>query len=528
MDVRALIGDLPAQLNEKEFEIPFRCLLRSLGHSTIFERTRHGPGEHGKDIVSLSDTDAVRTVNVFQLKTGHISTSRFRREVRPELDAMVDVPIRHTMVRGTEPILYTLVSTGDLSPDAAEEFHAYNERNVERQRPIVQFWNRPELVNLFHRNMASLPIFLPELQDDLARIWLNLKSGEYNRVEWSDFVAKVLDLNRQITKRSLLFLGLATSFLTTQMQLGAKHFIAFDTSRIALVKMWAAISHLNDETISVFDNLHEEYCSLIWHFIETCDKDFAREKGLYRDGRGFIESILYPLRTFSTLGTISYLAYCAGKQGKAEEETQLVRTIETIIRNNPCVLTPPADSLRKDIAITLRELCANGMSGIAEKWIEEILENLHQRYIRSGWWPSESDSPQDIVENAFHFREEGKKEQPVSFLVPILFKFCVKLGARRIYDRYTPLFEDFRLMEFIPAGNTSISESELIQGNLEHGTTIEKRFPRNFADYCRQVLSIRFQTYSPIERNRPQVLHMITDVHSQYVFPEIYLDFNSP
>jgi len=127
--IPTLILDLLGELSEKELEVPFRSLLRSLGYSTIFERTRHGPGEHGKDIIALRKTDGVQTVHVFQLKTGDISTSRFRKEVKPELDAMIQVPIRHPMVRGNEAFEYKLVSTGDLLPEAAAEFDAYNKHN---------------------------------------------------------------------------------------------------------------------------------------------------------------------------------------------------------------------------------------------------------------------------------------------------------------------------------------------------------------------------------------------------------------
>lgn len=527
MVVRNFISDLLGKLNEKEFEIPFRSLLRSLGHSTIFERTRHGPGEHGKDIISLVDTDGVQLVNVFQLKIGSISTGRFRREVKPELEAMIQIPIQHPMVKGTESVTYTLVSTGDLSPDAAEEFDAYNKHSLKKSEPQIDLWNRPKLVNLFYENMESLPIFQPHLQEHLARVWLNIKSEKYNRSEWFDFVTKVLCSNGRTENRSLLFLGLAISFLTSQAYLQNEIFVAFDIFRIALVKMWAEICQLEETEMSIFDQLHGEYCKLVEDFIETNIEDLSRENGLYHENNGVIESILYPIRTFSVLGTLSYLAYFYGEIGEKKRENQLVELIETIIRNNPSALTPPADFLRKDIAITLTELYRNQKNVFAEKWIEKLLKNLYQRYIRSGWWPSESNKPEDIIENTFHFRKETEKKQPTSFLIPILFRFCAKLRTQKIYDRYHALFNNFRLLEFVPPDDVTLAESELIQGVLKHGTTIEKMFPHNFKDYCEQVFQITLKRYNPIEKNRPYVLQMITDIHLHYVFPEIYLNLNN-
>lgn len=527
MVIRTLISDLLRELNEKEFEIPFRSLLRSLGHSTIFERTRHGLGEHGKDIVSLLNVDGVQTVNVFQLKTRNISTGRFRREVKPELDAMIQVPIHHPMIKGTEPVTYIFVSTGDLSRDAAEEFEAYNKHNHKMRRPEIEFWNLSKLVSLFCENMESLSIFSSPLQNSLCKAWLNIKSMKYNRRDWFDFVTKVLGSGRRTEYNFLLFLGLATAFLASQARLQNKFFVALDVFKITLVKMWAVIYQLKDEQMAIFDQLHDEYCNLIENFIESISGDLSSKEGLYRENGGVIESIAYPFRTFSVLGAISYIAYVWGKKGDKDKENQLVELTETIVRNNASALTPPADFLRKDIAITLTELCRGKKNVFAEKWIEEILENLHQRYIRSGWWPSESNKPEDIIENAFHFREENKKKQPTSFLIPILFRFCAKLGAQKIYDRYRALFNDFRLLEFIPPDGVALAESELIQGILKHGNTIEKRFPRNFKDYCEQVFQTTLKRYSPIEKNRTYILQMITDVHLHYVFPEIYLKINN-
>ena len=512
------------KLNEKELETPFRSLLRSLGHSTIFERTRHGLGEHGKDIVSLHDKDGVQTVNVFQLKTRDISVGRFRTEVRPEFDPMIEVPIRHPMIKGTETITYIFVSTGDLSRDAAEEFEAYNKHNLKTERPEIGLWNRSKLVNLFYENLESLPIFSSVLQESLARIWLNIKSEKYNRSDWLDFVDEVVHPDRLMENKSLLFLGLATSFLTSQARLQNEFFVAFDIFKIALVKLWAVILQLNDEKMAIFDQLHVEYCNLVEDFIETITEDLHEKKGLYQENNGVIESILYPIRTFSVLGTLSYMAYLWRKRREKEKENQLVELIETVIRNNPSALTPSADFLRKDIAITLTTLIRNQKKVFAEKWIEDILKNLYQRYIRSGWYPSESNKTEDIIENAFHFK--GKNKQPVSFLIPILFRFCAKLGSQETYDRYRVLFDDFRLLEFIPPDDDALAESELIQGILRHGTIIEKRFQDSFKDYREQVSKITLKRYSPIEKNRPYVLQMITDIHLHYVFPEIYLNLN--
>jgi len=525
--IHALISDLLEELDERELEIPFRSLLRSLGHSTVFERTRHGQGEHGKDIVSLLDKDGTQMVNVFQLKTREISASRWRTEIKPEIDAMIQVPIHHPMISGKEPTSYFLVSTGDFSRDAAEEFESYNKHNLKVGDPEIRLLNKANLVNMFFDDMSSLSIFSSSFQDNLARVWLNTKCGKYNSEDWLDFVNDLLGADENNTDKTLLFLGLCTAFLASQAQSQGDFFISCDVFKITLAKMWAAIYTPAEEKLAIFDRVHEEYCRIIDNFVERHKSDFTQKHGLYEDGNGVIESILYPIRVFSLLGVLSYLAYFLGSSGREKDENETVNLIEAIILNNPCTATPVADFLRKDIAITLLELCRNRKEDLAKKWIEQILENLHKRYILSGWWPSMSDKPEDIIDNMFHFKQEKRNGQPESFLIPILFRFCAKLDYRKCYDHYRPLFGDFRLFEFLPPDDITLAESELTNGVLKHGTTVEKDFPRDFEEYCTQVAKIPLKDYVTVKIMRRYVLQLITDTYLHYDFPEIYLTFES-
>ena len=524
MVIRAFISSLLEELDEIDFETLFRNLLRSFGHNAIFERTRHGQGEHGKDIISLSRNNAAETVHVFQLKVREINTSRFRNEVKPELDAMIQVPITHSLVKGSEPLTYVLVSTGDFTPDASVEFDAYNKHNIKKGDPEIKLWNKSKLIDFFFSDLSSLSILIPSFQEEVARIWLNQKSKKYLREDWLKIVDKTLS-SSQKHKKPLLVLGIAASFLATQARLQEEYLTAFDIYRIALVGIWATLYENEDEKIAIFDNLHNEYCMLIERFANEKKSVFSKKNGLHKGDNGVVETILYPIRTFSVLGALSYLAYFYGNTGNAEKESVVVvDSIEEIIKSNPSVLTPTTDWLRKDIAIAIVELCRNRRSFLAEKWIVKMLSNLNRRYIRSGWYPSKSIVPDEIIEDMFHFKQQ-KAQLPTSSLIPLLFQFCWKLNLSGVYEKYSKVFYDFRLLEFVPPEDTTLAEAELFKGNLAHGTEIERKYPHSFKDYRNQVNKLTFKPYSPLKKNRPCVLQMITDVHQHHVFPEIYLNF---
>jgi hypothetical protein len=192
------------------------------------------------------------------------------------------------------------------------------------------------------------------------------------------------------------------------------------------------------DEIALFDQLHDEYCRLIERFVQENSTTLSKSNGLFNSDNGMVETILYPIRTFSILGALSYLAFFYGDTGNTKRERELVSLIEEIINKNPSVLTPATDWLRKDIAITIVELCRNQRDLLAKKWIITILNNLHKRYLLSGWVPSKSTVPEEIIEDTFHFKDQ-KVPRPTSSLIPLLFQ-SLKLDLPAVYEKYPKCF----------------------------------------------------------------------------------------
>jgi hypothetical protein len=315
---------------------------------------------------------------------------------------------------------------------------------------------------------------------------------------------------------------LAAILVASQAYLTKQEFVSFDVLRISLIKIWQAVLQFGPEKFVLFDEIHDEYVATLEIYIETIEQKLLAKEALFDETKGAIEAILYPMRTFSTVGVVSYLAYFWGLKGDAHKEKYYAELIELITRNNPVALTPPIDFYGKDIAIALVELCRNQGKLFAEEWIRRLLQNLHQRYVRSGWWPIDSVKPKEIIEHTFGF---ASTTSPSSNLLTTLFRFLAKIKNAQVYSLYRILFKDFCLLEYLPSENIEIAEAELFSGNLDHGKTIQKVLPSDFEEFCRQTSEIQMKTYSPIENDRSYILQIVSDVHLQYVFPEIYLDF---
>jgi hypothetical protein len=115
-------------------EAVFRRLLMRLLQASptppAYGHVRHGPLEHGKDVVVVLDEGGRRTLRMYQAKCGDITT-RVWREAKDELDEVFDVPLPEFQVRGEvherEGIL---ICNGHANPHAEPAMLGWFERQA--------------------------------------------------------------------------------------------------------------------------------------------------------------------------------------------------------------------------------------------------------------------------------------------------------------------------------------------------------------------------------------------------------------
>lgn len=126
--IERLIENWLTNANERGYEVPFCQLLMAEGHRVI-HLNRHSPMEQGKDIISL---DARGRLCAFQLKCGDIDIKRWRGEIKPEVDALVENIVEHPAVRSGFAVPY-LVTNGRLSEPVIAEVANLNRSNRRRR-----------------------------------------------------------------------------------------------------------------------------------------------------------------------------------------------------------------------------------------------------------------------------------------------------------------------------------------------------------------------------------------------------------
>lgn len=142
--------------NEINFQIAFCQALMKQGH-TILYSAKHRSMEQGKDIISV---DADGNYCAYQLKGGNINPSQFR-DIRGELDELIQLPPVHPSIDRSKPWQSFLVTNGRLSDEVRFQITQLNEANVLLKRNFsnLDVIERDRLLEMI---LAAQNSFLPQ------------------------------------------------------------------------------------------------------------------------------------------------------------------------------------------------------------------------------------------------------------------------------------------------------------------------------------------------------------------------------
>jgi hypothetical protein len=520
-----LLKEFLMSLNEAEFGIHFQALLRAMNYSSIDTITRHGPGEHGKDVVATARIEGTEYVFMFQLKVGEINVHRFRTEVRPQLESMLTVPVEHPSVKSDLPKKPVLVITGDLIGDAPKELFEFNKKYQKLGEPSIEVWNINYLIRIFSENMTSLAIFPEEIKQDISRVWLSINAKGYDRELLRDLLNRCLS-SYEVPEKRLTIASLFSTVMALYACKNDNHPEGIDILRLCLMKMWEYLYRNGFDHVNKFDQLHEEYLNTLKTYVENLKSRINLPNGIFYRERGLSEAISYPLRTFDLIGILGYLSFVERLNRNKSTSDEYSSLIARVIRNNSSSQRPLRDINRKDIAIALIALYDSNMHEDAAMWIKNMLKYLSDQFIKNGKLPSGSESAEEMIKDMFYEEKDRRKErgEQASFLIPILFEFCLLFKVGDIYQKYVSIFWDAHLQEYIPPNDTKVAEEQMYQEVMPKGTVKMLAFPVKFDEYRSYFLKNQMQSfgYSGIIQKKPYVLQIISDVFGDRTFPEIW------
>ena len=217
--IERVIENWLTSVPERDFTVAF-CQLLALRGQRVVHVSPQGPFEQGKDIITL---DADGQPRGYQLKVGDISLSRWRDEVKSEVDELLDVPIIHPSVDKRVPHRSHLVTTGNLADPVRRLIDDVNEARLRHGKGVLDTETRGQLLKAFVEAHEDL---LPKEVDDLRSFFeLYTRPGQYNvpKEKFARLLAAILPLavggdapkTRQVERAAASALLLASYLLAT-------------------------------------------------------------------------------------------------------------------------------------------------------------------------------------------------------------------------------------------------------------------------------------------------------------------------
>ena len=226
-------------VNELGYQIPFCEALLAHGF-TILHVSRHGRGEHGKDVIARDQEGHLTT---FQLKGGDINLGAWR-DIRGEVEELVQLPVMLPGVAADEAHAPILVTNGELTGDAVQNIREYVDAWERAGHPRMEVWQKGQLLQKF---LSAHGSYVPSRSLADFRAFVELYVGDFRdrfpRERFATFIfglypAEGTPLQRRRALESALLTG---DYIVGQYHSSANHVAALEGWTIlAAMIMYAA------------------------------------------------------------------------------------------------------------------------------------------------------------------------------------------------------------------------------------------------------------------------------------------------
>jgi hypothetical protein len=233
-----LIEHWLTNINELGFQLPLCEALLALGY-TVLHVSKHGRGEHGKDIIARDPQGVLTT---FQLKGGNIDLPTWRN-IRGEIEELVQLPVMLPGIDRTEPHAPFLVTNGDLRGDAVPSIREYSDRWHAQGHGSLVVWQKTELLQKF---IAAHGSYVPSASLTDFRSFVELYVADFaDRLPRQKFVDFVFSLypadGTPVQKRRALQSAILTGdYVVAQYEKAQNHVATLEGYTIlAMLVMYA-------------------------------------------------------------------------------------------------------------------------------------------------------------------------------------------------------------------------------------------------------------------------------------------------
>jgi hypothetical protein len=425
----------------------------------VLHLSSHGQMEQGKDIIAI-DKNGVPCA--FQLKAGNITT-RVWRDIKGEIDELIEIPINHPSVDKSVKHRAILVTNGTITDKIRRDIDDRNANFRNKGLSELEIIVGSELLAEFIKIHGS---FLPSEPKDFKtflELFLSDGTDMLNKELFSNFLTSILFEKKETESYSIIRQKIASGILLSQYALSPYE---LKNNHVAIVEGWTLLCAYVFGLVEKYGP-PEKYWLPSYKLIirginerlfllkeEVLSRNNYIEGGALGDG-----DIIYKVRMTIVLGWLSAFELFQKRiDRKYELDDRIYGYIKEYYPNKTWFWGESAIPLFILMSLFLSEYRDEGLSNsiISDLLLEIAMENN----IREGKGiPDPYYSPKEVIGSIFgmpEFEIEWKSFLGSSYHLSVLVDILVRRNKRNILNELWSGISYFDNFEFVPETNWHI------------------------------------------------------------------------
>ncbi|HAD41196.1 MAG TPA: hypothetical protein DCF88_13960 [Plesiomonas shigelloides] len=457
--MKLILKQYLASLKERaELDAVLPDLLSCMGLNVFISPTR-GVKEYGVDIAAVGWVNGEEEkVYLFSVKSGNLTRETWNgnadQALRPSLDEIQDsfIPSRLPPEHRDKKIVICLCFGGDVNSGIRQEVTGYEQRNT-KDNISFEEWNGDKLSEFIQQYLLKEELLPSSSQALLRKSLALLEEPESSSKHFSLLIDKVLSNSTDTSSiaSSITRVNVCLWVLFSWCREGGNLEAAYLSSERALLLAWDKVKDSytgNNKLSKSFDSILETYQQITDCYVEQCLIPYVELKYALSHAVYSPCSIDVNIKLFDVLGRLSVkghwildlLSKCYEENppinGDDNEEqaslnfrlSEIQKTINLLVVNNPILLSPYKDSQAIDIALALTLLSNNSeLDEFVKFWLSEIINRSIFSFGSDGMYPTVHESYENLLEHRKKDKADKsykEKATEASILYPLLAVFC--------------------------------------------------------------------------------------------------------
>lgn len=457
--MKLILKQYLASLKERaELDAVLPDLLSCMGLNVFISPTR-GVKEYGVDIAAVGRINGEEEkVYLFSVKSGNLTRETWNgnadQALRPSLDEIQDsfIPSRLPPEHRGKKIVICLCFGGDVNSGIRQEVTGYEQRNT-KDNISFEEWNGDKLSEFIQQYLLKEELLPSSSQALLRKSLALLEEPESSSKHFSLLIDKVLSnaTDTDSIASSITRVNVCLWVLFSWCREGGNLEAAYLSSERALLLAWDKVKDSytgNNKLSKTFNSIFETYQQITDCYVEQCVIPYVEFKHALSHAVYSPCPIDVNIKLFDVLGRLSVKGHwILDSLSKSYEEnppingddneeqaslnfrlSEIQKTINLLVVNNPILLSPYKDSQAIDIALALTLLSNNSeLDEFVKFWLSEIINRSIFSFGSDGMYPTVHESYENLLEHRKKDKADKsykEKATEASILYPLLAVFC--------------------------------------------------------------------------------------------------------